>query len=107
MDRLLGTSCEVLKKKNSENSFKKHLKYREIRKVYREGGKRKHPLPMGKEELLCPTLSEFHKSGRGPQFLEKDLSMISGGRSATASGIWSPRKSELDSPTLRMGHSQI
>ena len=94
MERLLGTGPQVIKRDKTEKSYKKHLKYRDIRKVYREGGSRKDPLALGNSELLCPTLTEFNKSGLGPKFLEKDLS-FSKARSVNSSFVNSPRKSEM------------
>lgn len=67
--RIVGTSCEVLKKKNSLGSYKKHLKYKDITAKFDQSGNRKHVLALGNSELLCPTLSDFNKSGLADKFL--------------------------------------
>ena len=45
--RLIDTNCEVIRNKKSSDSFKRHLKYREIRNKYADDGTRKHPLALG------------------------------------------------------------
>lgn len=54
--RLIDTSCEVVRNQKSADSFRRHLKYREIRNKYTDEGVRKHPLALVNSELLCPTL---------------------------------------------------
>lgn len=75
VSKLVDTECEVIRNKNSAKSFRKHLKYREIRNKYDSEGKRKHGLALGNVSYLCPTLREFKRSGLGSKFLEEDLSM--------------------------------
>lgn len=65
MKRLVGASCQVVKKHQTQGSFRKHLHYKGIRAKFDQEGNRKHILSLGKSELLCPTLNNFNKSGHG------------------------------------------
>ena len=73
--RLIETDCEVIKNKNSEHSYKRHLRYSNIRSRYDSQGKRKDSVPLLRSEKLCPTLSEYHKSGLAQKFVNMDMSM--------------------------------
>lgn len=87
VQRLIDSSCVVIKNEKSSKHFDNHLRYREIRNKYDSEGKRKHSLALGNSRLLCPTLKEYNESGLGSKFLELDLSMVS----QTSSPL-SPRK---------------
>lgn len=58
--RLLDTNCQVITNKKSAKSFEKHLKYRDIRKLYNSKHVHKQQLVIPNAELLCPTLSCHH-----------------------------------------------
>ena len=47
VSRLVATSCEVIKNKNSKLSYEKHKKYSKIRAKFDDEGKRKHVLAVG------------------------------------------------------------
>lgn len=95
VSRLVATSCEVVKNKNSQRSYEKHKKYKNIRTKFDDEGKRKHVLAVGNERLLCPTLSEFNNSVIGEKFLELDMSIISKTSSPVNSPLLRGRKSNF------------
>ena len=82
----------MVKNKSTQESFGKHLKYKDIRTKFDESGKRKHVLAMGKLDLLCPTLNEFNGSDVGEKFLDLDMSIISKNSSPRNSPLLNKRK---------------
>lgn len=82
----------MVKNKSTQESFGKHLKYKDIRAKFDESGKRKHVLAMGKLDLLCPTLNEFNGSDVGEKFLDLDMSIISKNSSPRNSPLLNKRK---------------
>ena len=75
MGRMLNSSCEVVKNKSSSKSFARHKKYSDIRARYDQHGQRKDSVPLLNSEKLCPTLSEYQKSGLANRFVNMDMSM--------------------------------
>ena len=69
VSRLVGSECQIVKNSESGKSFRKHLKYKNIRGKYNEQGQRKDYLALGLGDLLCPTLMEFHNAGLSNQFV--------------------------------------
>jgi hypothetical protein len=75
VSRILGSQCQILKKDLTEQSFKNHMRYQNIRRRYNESGQRKDVLPLCESEMLCPTLLQFNNSGLASKFVEMDMSM--------------------------------
>jgi hypothetical protein len=59
--RLIETNCQVITNKKTNNDFQRHLKYKDIRRLYDSKHVRKQDLVVPKKELLCPTLATFHQ----------------------------------------------
>lgn len=61
MRRLIETNCQVITNKKTNHDFQKHLKYKNIRRMYDSKHVRKQELVHPKKELLCPTLASYHQ----------------------------------------------
>ena len=47
VSRIVGSECQIVKNNDSSRSFRKHLKYKNIRGKYDEQGQRKDYLALG------------------------------------------------------------